>query len=225
MLLIIGTLNSVVVLQVLCIGLSVIYFTKTIAIHFNLNTITKIVISLFLFIPSLQFYNVMLTEPFSYAFSLFFVSLVLKLIFNFNIQNLIWCSVFVTLLLLTRSQFIFLYPLILLLFLGILSLFKSKKTLVWLSVSFLSIFLIHNSLIFFNKYIKQNSVSIDSISHDSLGPFFYTYIDAIYISSAKDVKLFEDQNSQKVLIKIFEEMENQKEARKFISPIGWAEPK
>ena len=220
MLLIIGTLNSVVVLQVLCIGLSVIYFTKTIAIHFNLNTITKIVISLFLFIPSLQFYNVMLTEPFSYAFSLFFVSLVLKLIFNFNIQNLIWCSVFVTLLLLTRSQFIFLYPLILLLFLGILSLFKSKKTLVWLSVSFLSIFLIHNSLIFFNKYIKQNSVSIDSISHDSLGPFFYTYIDAIYISSAKDVKLFEDQNSQKVLIKIFEEMENQKALMKYYNGRG-----
>ena len=41
-------------------------------------------ISLFLFLPTLQFYNNILTESLSYAFSLFCVSFVFKLIFNYN---------------------------------------------------------------------------------------------------------------------------------------------
>ena len=57
MLLIFGTLNSVVVFQTLLIGFSVIYFTRTVAIHFDLNDVTKIFISLFLFLPTLQFYS------------------------------------------------------------------------------------------------------------------------------------------------------------------------
>jgi hypothetical protein len=220
MLLIFGTLNSVVVLQALFVSLSIIYFTRTVAVHFSMHTMTKTLISLFLFIPILQFYNVMLTEPLSYAFSLFFVSFVLKLIFNFNSQNLIWSTVFAISLLLTRSQFMFLYPVILLLYLGILFLLKSKKTLAWLAVSFLSIFLVHNSLIFLNEYAKKDSLNIDSISHDSLGPFFYTYIDAIYISSAKDIQLFENQNSQQTLSKIFKEMESRKALMKHYNGRG-----
>ena len=76
MLLIFGTLNSVVVFQTLLIGFGVIYFTRTVAIHFDLNVVTKFFISLFLFLPTLQFNSNILTESLGYAFSLFFVSFV-----------------------------------------------------------------------------------------------------------------------------------------------------
>jgi len=220
MLIIFGTLNSVVVLQTFFIGFSIIYFTRILAIHFNLQILTKTLISLFLFLPILQFYSVLLTEPLSYAFSLFFVSFVFKLIFNFNFQNLIWSTVFVIALLLTRNQFMFLYPVILLLYMGILILYSSKKTLTWLTASFLSIFLIHNSLIFLNTYAKQDSFNTQSLTYVSLGPFFYTYIDAIYISTAKDVELFENQNSRKTLSRIFEEMDNREALVKYYNGRG-----
>ena len=114
-----GTLNSVVVFQGLLIGISIIYFSRTITIHFNLDKITKSIVTLFLFLPILQFYNHLLTEPIGYAFSLLFVSFVVKLIYDFKIQNIIFCTIFVVVLVLTRNQFIFLYPVTLLLYLGI----------------------------------------------------------------------------------------------------------
>ena len=142
------------------------------------------------------------------------------LIFNFNIRNLIFTTFFVVLLLLTRNQFIILYPVILLLYLGILILHNSKKIFTVLIISFLSIFLIHNSLIIFNTQAKQNNFKTESLSYVSLGPFFHTYFDAIYISGAKDVLLFEDQNLQKTLNIIFEEMDNQKALLKYYNGRG-----
>ena len=215
-----GSMNFVVVLQTIFVGSSIIYFTKTVATHFNLNIIIKIFISLLLFLPILEFYNKILTESFAYAFSLFFVSFAFKLIFNFNIRNLIFTTFFVVLLLLTRNQFMILYPVILLLYLGILILHNSKKIFTVLIISFLSIFLIHNSLIFFNTQAKQDNFKTESLSYVSLGPFFHTYFDAIYISSAKDVLLFEDQNLQKTLNTIFEEMDNQKALLKYYNGRG-----
>ena len=111
-----GTLKSVIVFQTLSIGFGIIYFTRTMSNIFVLDNITKILVSFFLFIPILQFYNNLLTEALGYAFSLLFVSLSIKLIYNFNIKNLIWSMIFAIALLLTRNQFIFLYPVILLFF-------------------------------------------------------------------------------------------------------------
>jgi hypothetical protein len=220
MLLIFGTLNSVVVLQTLLIGSGVIYFSRTVAVHFDLNIVTKIFISLFLFLPALQFYNNILTESLSYAFSLFFVSSVFKLIFNYSYQNLFKVTFFIIALLLTRNQFMLLYPVVLLLYIGIFILFRSKNTLTWLTVSFLSIFLIHNSLIFLNTYTKQDSFNSQSLTYVSLGPFFYTYLDAIYISTNKDVELFKNQNSRKTLSRIFEEMDNREALVKYYNGRG-----
>ena len=121
------TLNCLVILQTFLIGLGIIFFTKTISNYFNLNVIVKTIVALFLFFPIIEFYNNILTEPLSYAFSLWFVSFVIRLIYNFNILNLAWNSFFVVVLLLMRNQFIFLYPVILFLYLGIFFIYKSKK--------------------------------------------------------------------------------------------------
>lgn len=207
-LLLFGSLNYVVILQTIFIGFSIFYFIKTVEKYFNLDLITKVIILLLLFLPSLKFYNLILTEPLSYAFSLLMISFIFRLIFNFNIQNLFWSTVFVVSLLLTRNQFIILYPVILLLYICIRFKYNSNKISIWLTISFVSIFLIHNSLIFLNTYLKQDSFKTESLTYVNLGPFFYTYIDAIYISSSKDVELFENQKSQKTLARIFEEMDN-----------------
>lgn len=212
--LIFKSLNSVIILQTLFIGFSIIYFTRTVAIHFNLDTIIKILVALFLFLPILKFYNSLTTEPISYAFSLLFVSFVIKLIYNLSIQNLVWSTIFVIALLLTRNQFLFLYPVILLLYLGILILYSSKKTFTWLLISFLSIFIIHNASINLNKYIKKDYFENKSLSNDK-GIFFFTYIDSIYISTYKDIELFENKNLQNTLTSILNELNNKKALIKY----------
>ena len=215
-----GTLNSVVVFQGLLIGISIIYFSRTVTIHFNLDIITKSIVALFLFLPILQFYNHLLTEPIGYAFSLLFVSFVIKLIYDFKIQNIIFCTIFVVVLVLTRNQFIFLYPVTLLLYLGILALYGSKKTFTYLIISFLSIFIIHNVLLNFKKYNKKVFFEKESVTNNNKGIFFFTYIDAIYVSTDKDIKLFQNQNLQNTLSIIFNEMENKKALIKYYNNRG-----
>ena len=204
------TLNSVVILQTSFIGFGTIFITKTITKYFDLNIIVKTVIALFLFLPIIEFYNHILTEPFSYAFSLLFVSFAVRLIYNFNILNLVWSSAFVVALLLMRNQFIFLYPVILLLYLGIFISHSSKKTFTLLIISFLSIILIHNSLISLNKYIKKDSFKNQTSFNNSSGAFNFIYIDAIYISTIQDIEIFKDDDLKKTLAKIFKETESQK---------------
>jgi hypothetical protein len=216
-----GTLKSVIVLQTLFVGFSIAYFTKTMSDIFNLDNLIKILISLFLFLPIIKFYDSILTETLGYAFSLLFVSFVVKLICNFNSQNLFWSTVFVVALLLLRKQFVFLYPLILILYLGIFILNKSKKTFTWLTICFLSIFLIPSSLISLNNYANLNSSDKKIYQDlDGYGPFYFTYIDSIYISTTKDAKLFENQNVRKTLTKIFEEMNNQRALVKYYDGRG-----
>ena len=203
-----GTLNSVIILQTLVIGFGIIYFVRTVTNKFNLDLLIKLTITLFLFIPIIKFYRHLLTESLSYAFSLLFVSFVIKLIFNFNYQNLILSSFFVILLLLTRNQFLFIYPVILLLYLGIFIIQKSKKNFYWLAISFFSIFLIHNTFANLNKYMSQESLKKTNLSENS--SFFFTFIDAIYISTSKDVVLFKNQNLQNTLAKVFKETDRRK---------------
>ena len=125
--LIFGNLNSVIFFQTLTIGFGIIFFTRTLSIQFKLDVITKTFTAFFLFLPTIQFYDHLLTEPVSYAFSLFFVSFVIKLIYNFNQKNLFWNTIFVIALLLTRNQFVFLYLVILFLYCGILIINNTKK--------------------------------------------------------------------------------------------------
>ncbi len=215
-----GSLKSVVIFQTLLIAFGIIYLNRTLSNIFNLDTTTKIIVSFFLFIPILQFYSHILTEPLSYALSLMFVSLSINLIYNFNTINLIWSIIFATGLLLTRNQFMFIYPVILLLFTGLLLLHNLNKYLIkWLIFSFLAMFIIHNSIIFLNTYLKQHLFEKDyvsknnnwkeSLTYVSLGPSYFLFIDAIYISEIENVKLFENQNTQKTLTKIFNEMNDQ----------------
>ena len=218
-----GTLKSVIILQTILIGLGIVYFSNIMTIIFNLDQIKKIIVSLFLFVPIIQYYDYLLTEPLGYAFSLLLVGSTIKLIFNFNNRNLFWNTFFVIVLLLLRKQFIFLYPVILLLYLGIFILTKSKKTFVWLTISFLAIVTISNSLIFLDKYVNQDPFddkSTPSSNETKYGPLYFIYIDSIYISTVKDAKLFENQNEQETIVKIFNEMNNQKALKKYYNGRG-----
>ena len=217
--LIFGSLNSVIILQTLLVGFAIIYFSRTVAIHFNLDVIIKSLVALFLFLPILKFYNSLITEPISYAFSLLFVSFAIKLIYSLSIQNIVWSTIFVIALLLTRNQFLFLYPIVLLLYLGILILYSSKKTFAWLLISFLSIFIIHNASINLNKYIKKDYFENKSLSNNR-GIFFFTYIDAIYIATYKDIELFENKNLQNTLTSILNKLDNKKALIKYYNNRG-----
>ncbi len=210
-----GNLNSVIILQTLFVGFGIIYFSKTVAIHFNLDVMIKSIITFFLFLPVLQFYNSLITEPISYAFSLLFISFAIKLIYDLNIKNIFWSTIFVIALLLTRNQFIFLYLVILLLYLGILILDSSKKKFLWLLISFLSICVIHNASISLNKNNFENKV----LSNNK-GIFFFTYIDAIYISDNEDVELFENQNLKNTLTVIFNKLNDKKALIKYYDNRG-----
>ena len=211
-----GTLNSVIVFQSLLIGISIIYFSRIVTNHFNLDIVTRSIVTFFLFIPILKFYDHLLTEPIGYAFSILFVSFVIKLIYNFNIQNITWCTIFVIAMLLLRNQFLFLYPVILLLYLGILIIYCSKKTCIILIISFLSIFSSHNALLSLSKYINNKYISLENkiVSNNSKGIFFFTYIDAIYISTSKDAELFENKELGNTVGLILREMENKKSLMK-----------
>jgi hypothetical protein len=104
--------------------------------------------------------------------------------------------------------------------LGILALYGSKKTFTYLIISFLSIFIIHNVLLNLNKYNKKDFFENNSVTNNNKGIFFFTYIDAIYISTDKDIKLFQNQNLQNTLSVIFNEMENKKALIKYYNNRG-----
>ena len=80
------SLNSVVIFQTILIGISIIFFTKTVTKYFNLDLVTKILVAFFLFLPTIKFYNNLLTEPICNAFALFFISFIVKIIFELSIK-------------------------------------------------------------------------------------------------------------------------------------------
>jgi hypothetical protein len=214
-----GTLNSVIILQTLLMGIGIIYFTRTITIQFNLDILVKTIISISLLLPILQFYRNLLTDPLSYAFSLLFVSFIIKLIYNFNYQNLLWSIFFAIALLLTRNQFIFIYPVVLFLFVGIFILNRSMRTFTWLLVGFISILFIHNSLVYLNINVKK-ILNYEIVAEEKFGPYFFTYFDAIYISSTEDVELFKNEKIKKTLVSIFKEVDNRKASVKYYNGRG-----
>jgi hypothetical protein len=207
-----GSLNSVIAIQTLFIAFGIIHLLKTFTTYLSINFITRVITSAFLLLPIIIFYNHLLTEPFGYAFSLFFVSYGIRLIHNFDNQNLIWITIFVILLLLLRNQFVFLYPVILIIYTGTCILYNSKKVNIGLIISFISILLIHNSTIKINKYIKkinQKNVSL-YLLNEYHGPFRMASNDILYVSTIKDIKLFKDHELQETLRKIYKKMDNQK---------------
>ena len=205
------TLNSIIILQTLFIGFGIVFFTKTISKYFDLDLLTEEIVAIFLLLPTLKFYNNLLTEALGYAFSLLFVGFVLRLIYNFSIRNLVWTSIFVVSLLLMRNQFIFLYLIVLMLYLGILYISRSKKKLILLAISFIFIIFAHNSLVSLNKYIKKTSFENEILlESESTSIFNFIYIDAVYISSVQDIGQFEDESLKKTFAKIIQEIDSQR---------------
>ena len=214
------TLNSIIIFQTIFLGFSIAFFTKTVSEHFSLNIVKKSIIAIFLFLPILKFYNNLLTEPICNSFSLLFVSFIFKLIYKLNIQNLFWSGILVVLLLLTRNQFMFLYPVILLTYFGIFIIHNSKKTIILLTISFLSILLVHNSLINLKKHIGKNLNNEKNILQNDRGIFHFIFIDAIYISSNEDSKLFKDKKLQNTFNEIFKKIDDRKALVKYYDGRG-----
>lgn len=207
------SLSSIVILQTCFVGFGIYYFTKTIEKKFKLDKFTTTITALFLFLPFIEFYRNILTEPLGYGLSLLFVSFASKLIENFNNRNIFYFSIFVILLLLTRNQFIFLYPLILLFYLGIFFLNKSKKIIFTLLISFLCIFFIHNAFISLNNYLKKNDIKLNDVLSNDSGIYYYLYIDAIYISDVNDSKLIKNQKLSETINKILNQVDNKKASK------------
>lgn len=214
------SLSSVVILQTVFVGFSIYYFSNTLDKIFKLDVLTLLVITSFLFLPFIKFYRYILTEPFSYGFSLLFISFVLKIIYNFKNINIFYFSIFVTALLLMRNQFIFLYPLILFFYLGIYFLNKTRKIFIILLFSFLSIVFTHNSLVILKNYSIKNDAQIDNVLKNDSGIYYFTYIDAIYISSVKDSKIFKNKKFHKTIDNILNEIDNQKASSKYYDGRG-----
>lgn len=238
-----GSLKSVVILQTIFVAFGIFFFTKTLSAItvFDLGSFEKTAISLFLYLPVISFYDYILTETISYAFSLFFISSTINLIFKFNIQNLALTSITAIALLITRNQFLFLYPLVILIFLGLYFLKPKKKVLKLLTISLIGIFLTHNFLIILNTYMKKNIVSTytkkeygppsdidlllktkwtEKLTYVEIGPSYFIFIDSIYISSVQDIKLFDNQSTKDLLINIFDEMEKKKSLIKYYNGRG-----
>jgi len=215
-----NSLNSVIILQAISLAFGIIFFTKTVGNIFKLDLTVRLIISFFLFLPTIKFYNNLLTEPLSNAFSLLFVSFLIKLIYDFKIQNLTWCAIFIIGLLLIRNQFIILYPIILITFLGIYNINKSKKKFIYLTITFFSILIIHNSLLVLNKSINQNLKKKETILSSYSGVFNFIYIDSIYISSPEDIELFKNEKLKETVSKIFYEIDKRKALIKYYDGRG-----
>lgn len=216
-----GSLKAIVILQTLAIYFGVVKFTKTISKYFDIKILTKLFIALFLFIPIINFYRHILSESLSYAFFLFFASYIIKLIFNFKIKNVICVTLFAVILLNLRSQFIFIYLIIFIIYLSIFIINK-KKTFSFLLISFISIFLIHNTLTKVNHYILQNffKEKVMYKNQEKNGPFNYIFIDAIYISTIEDAELLEDDKIKNITIQIFKKMHNEKSLQEYYNGRG-----
>lgn len=214
------SLNSIIIIQTLFIGFGIIFFIRTVSKYFKLNNLEKYIVAIFLFIPILQFYNNLLTEAFGYAFSLFFVSFIIKLIYNFTNLNIIGIVIFTILLLLTRKQFMFLYPVIIFLYLGIILIENTKKKIILIIISFISIVVAHNSIVAFNKFIKKETLGKKTLFNQNTSIFDFIYIDAIYIADKDNENLFEDQELQKTIKKILLELDYQKANIKYYNGRG-----
>jgi len=204
------SLNAVVVFQTLSIGFGIIFFIRSIKKYFKTNNIINLIVVIFLFLPIIEFYNNLLTEPFSYALSLFFVSFIIRLIYNFNILNIIVITVTIILLLLIRKQFIFLYPLTLIIYSGILIIDNNKKKLILLILSFISIITIHNSVIIFGKIINKKNFKKEIIFDQNNSIFNFIFVDSIYISNKGNENLFKDPELRESVEQLIQDLDNQR---------------
>ena len=209
-----SSLNAVVVLQTFLICFAIIYFIETVSDFFDLNNVIKIIIILILFLPILKFYRNILTEAMTYAITIFFVSSVINLIYNFKLRNLVKVSIFTLLLLISKKQFLFLIPVVFVTYFGIFLINKTKSVFFLLIASFLTVISLNIAITNFDKYIKISSgINTSSVSNGKGSPYYFTYIDAIYISSTEDYRLFSNPKSKQLLKKILYEMNKQEALR------------
>lgn len=134
--LIFGSITAVVVFQTFLIGFAIIYFIETISDYFDFDNLIKVIIVLFLFLPILKFYRNILTEAITYAITIFFVSSVINLIYNFKLRNLVKVSIFTLLLLISKKQFLFLIPVVFVTYFGIFLMNKTKSVFFFLNNKF-----------------------------------------------------------------------------------------
>ena len=102
---------------------------------------------------------------------------------------------------------------------GIFIINNTKKKLIFLTISFVSIFLTHALVVNLNKNINQK-IFQQTLLNKNYGVYFFTYIDAIYISTPKDIELFKNKKIKETLSKIFKEMNKRKALIKYYNHRG-----
>jgi hypothetical protein len=199
--------GSLLLIIQIILGLgSVFAFSLFLFKQFSLDKWIILLLSLFLFVPyivSMQIGNTVLTEPLAYPLFLFTIKYLFEAFREKTLRNFIISFCFATVLILTRSQFLFLYPLIALL-ISYLLLFTSinKKVLMKISVTFIGFiigfFIIEMTYhaIADGKFVRTPFTGIQLSTN------------AIYISSVKDSTIFSDKQEKEIFISIIKATEN-----------------
>ncbi|NOU18341.1 MAG: hypothetical protein HOO91_12365 [Bacteroidales bacterium] len=181
-------------------------FSKLLFKQFSLNKWLVLVISFMLFSPyifSIQVGNMLLTESLAYPLFLITIKYILEGMSGSNHRKFILSFFFLTLLILTRSQFLFLYPLIAIIFFYLFIFTTTNKLkLLKLSIIFIgmviSCFLLEMTYhyVVSGKFIRTPFTGIQLATN------------AIYVSSSKDSTIFYDKAERQTFVKIVKEAEN-----------------
>ena len=102
---------------------------------------------------------------------------------------------------------------------GIFIINNTKKKLIFLTISFcFNISYSRPSSKFKQKYKSKNFQQ--TLLNKNYSVYFFTYIDAIYISTPKDIELFKNKKIKETLSKIFKEMNKRKALIKYYNHRG-----
>ena len=200
---------TLLILSQIAIGLaSITVFCSFLFKQFNLNKWIVLSLSFILFSPYLfgmQIGNIIGTEPLAYPLYLITFKYILEAFNTGKFKKFALAFCWATVLILTRSQFLFLYPLILIIILYFLVFTgMNKKSLLKISIVF-SVFIIgcislemtYHKLTN-DKFIRTPFLGIQLVTN------------ALYVSESKDSVLFKPGTEKEIFIKIIKEAERKK---------------
>jgi hypothetical protein len=185
--------------------------------QFSLPVAWQILVTIILMVPyflSAKIGNAILTEALCYPLFLLFLSSLLKGLIEQNYKALIQALVYVTLLVLTRSQFVFLYPLLLLVFIYSCYVFPKsfpKRTLLVMIVGVMIFTSLAGRTYQWLLHDKFASIPFTGV-HLSIAPFF--------IAKEQDITLFEEGSTQR---KVFEMVYHDMKAKDIAAQRGYVE--
>lgn len=178
--------------------------------HFSLNKWLVLLFSLILFEPyffALRIGNNMATESLAYPLFLITLKYLLEGLKYKNPGKIVWSFFFTSLLVLTRIQFVFLYPLQIIIILYLLFFTTTNKRLIF-KLGMIFIAFVLGNYLFEKGYNYINGGTIDKAAS---GLQLATKL--IYISTLQDSTLFSDKLEKGIFIDIIKDAEKYKLTR------------